>query len=366
MSSARDRPWIIAAIAVLIVMAFDLLVLTQHGMDPEVFILRGTKFSLQDPQGTVGYDGQFVYYIAEDPLGASRKMDIPSHRYKRVAYPALAWLFSFGGQEQILPWSMLIINIVAVGVGTWCLAALLRSRASCSMYALVFTCYVGMLFSVRADLNEPLAYALALSGWYAYTLRRESLSLILFALAGLAKEVALLFPLALTIDAFWTRDFRRGLRLGLSSMGTYIAWYIFLLYVFRKQGVVLSPDIPRLIPFSGLRLVRDPVHMVVLSIWVIAPAVISGAVALLFMSFHRANLGRSEGLLVLLHFILVAFLPAWTWSDPLAVIRVGIGLVAATLLWAAWRYPRALPYAAALWGPSSLLLFIMPGLVWHA
>lgn len=366
MDASRFRPWLVAGVAVLIVLAFDLLVLTQHDLDPETFILKGTKFSEQDPDGTVGYDGQFVYYIADDPLGAYRRMDIPSHRYKRVLYPALAWLFSFGGQEQVLPWSMLLINVLAVGAGTWSLAALLRSHNVHAAYALVFTGYVGTMFSVRADLNEPVAFALAIGGWYAYTRRRESLSLILFALASLAKEVALLFQLALALESFWSRDFKRGARLGLSSVGIYAAWYILLLMIFQEHGLVLSPDLPKLIPFSGMRLVRDPVHLAVLSIWVIGPAAIAGAAALVELFVRQTNLTQRHVLLVLIQFALVAFLPSWTWSDPLAVIRVGIGVVAAILLWAAARHPRVLPYAAALWGPSSLLLFLMPGLVWHA
>jgi hypothetical protein len=363
---ARVRPWLIAVVAVLIVLAFDLLVLTQHGMDPESFVLKGTKFSEQDPQGTVGYDGQFVYYIAEDPLGAYQMMDIPSHRYKRVVYPALAWLLSFGGQRHILPWSMLFINVLAVGAGAWSLAALLSAHGVSGLYALLFPCYVGTMFSVRADLNEPLAFALALCGWYVYARHQVSLSLILFALAGLGKEVALLFPLALAINAFWSRDFQEGLRLGLSSAGIYVAWYILLLMIFREHGVVLAPDLPKLVPFSGIRLVRDPVHLAVLSIWVIAPAVAAGLAALIELILRKADVSRKDALLVLLQFMLVAFLPAWTWGDPLAVIRVGIGVVTAALIWAASSHPRALPYAAALWGPSMLLLFIMPGLVWRA
>jgi hypothetical protein len=355
-----------AALGGLITLAFALLVLVQHDMDPKTFILIGTRFSEQDPDGTVGYDGQFVYYIAENPLDAFRKMDVPSHRYKRVVYPALAWLFSFGGHAPILPWSMLVINIAAVGIGTGLLAALLRARAVHPAYALVYTVYIGTMFSVRSDLNEPVAYALGLGGWVAYRARRTSESSLLFALAGLTKEVALLFPLALALDALWGRDFRTALRLGLWSAGPYVLWYGLLLAAFREQGVTIAPDLPRLVPFSGLSLARDPVNLAVMGIWVLAPAAVAGFLASWDACSRPPNPTSSDSLLVILHLILVAFLPSWTWGDALAVLRVGMGVVAAILLWAASTHPRALPYTMALWGPTSLLLWIMPGMVMRA
>lgn len=366
MNRSSRGPILIAVLGVLITLAFALLVLVQHDMDPEAFILIGTRFSEQDPGGTVGYDGQFVYYMAQDPLGAFRKMDHPSHRYKRVVYPALAWLFSFGGHARFLPWSMLLINIAAVGIATGLLAALLQARSVHPAYALLYTIYIGTLFSVRSDLNEPVAYALALGGWVAYTERQTAKSSLLFAFAGLTKEVALLFPLALALNALRGSDIRASLRLGLWSAGPYVLWYGLLLAIFHEQGVTIAPDLPRLVPFSGLTLARDPVNLAVMVTWVLAPAAVAGLVAAWDVRSSPSIPASGDALLVVLHLILVAFLPSWTWGDALAVLRVGIGVVAAILLWAASTHPRALPYTAALWGPTSLLLWIMPGMVMRA
>lgn len=359
-------PVLIAILVVLISSAFVVLVMVQHDMDPKAFVLLGTRFSEQNPEGTVGYDGQFVYYMADDPLHAYRKMDVPSHRYKRLIYPSLAWLFSFGGQADLLPWSMLIINLFAVGVAAGALAALLQARKANPGYALVFAVYVGTLFSVRSDLNEPLAFALTLGAWVLHSKQRKAGALLVFALAGLTKEIALLVPLALALDALIRKDIQDALRIGLGSAGPYAIWYGVLLLLFREGGVNLSPDLPRLMPFSGMSLVRDPVNLAVMGIWVLGPAAAAGLLALNDVRKVPPNPARSDSLLVVLHLFLVALLPSWTWGDALAVLRVGMGVVVAVLLWAASIRPRVLPYTAALWGPTGLLLWIMPGMVMHA
>jgi hypothetical protein len=56
-------------------------------------------------------------------------------------------------------------------------------------------------------------------------------------------------------------------------------------------------------------------------------------------------------------------MPHASWVDPLAVLRLALGLMAALLLWMGQSHPRALRWAAALWGPSLLLAFIIPGYI---
>ena len=46
--------------------ALVLFVLVNNDFDPVVFANVGTQFSEGDPEGSKGYDGQFVYFIARD------------------------------------------------------------------------------------------------------------------------------------------------------------------------------------------------------------------------------------------------------------------------------------------------------------
>jgi hypothetical protein len=67
-----------------------------------------------------------------------------------------------------------------------------------------------------------------------------------------------------------------------------------------------------------------------------------------------------DGVIVLAQVGLIAFMPGPTWADPLAILRVGLGLLAALLVWLASAHPRLLPFAAALWLPQGWFDFV-PG-----
>ncbi len=67
---------------------------------------------------TYGYDGQFFYRLALNPVNFSRTaygitMDRP-YRYMRIGYPALTWLVS-AGQHFLVPVMLVAVNIAAIG-----------------------------------------------------------------------------------------------------------------------------------------------------------------------------------------------------------------------------------------------------------
>ena len=95
-----------------------------HG-DISRFILVGRHFATpsQLPPGmpvapTYGYDGQFFYRLAINPLNFHHTaygitMDRP-YRYMRIGYPALTWLVSLG-QHYLIPVMLVAVNIAAIG-----------------------------------------------------------------------------------------------------------------------------------------------------------------------------------------------------------------------------------------------------------
>src|SRR6476469_4107940 len=85
--------------------------------DPLGFVHRGTVFSEGNPAGTRGYDGQFYYYIATDPLNAAQHMDNPAFRLQRVFYPLVIMAVSLG-QAALVPYAMILINYLSVLGGT--------------------------------------------------------------------------------------------------------------------------------------------------------------------------------------------------------------------------------------------------------
>jgi len=107
-------PWLVVTVVALLYLG---LTLAAHDMDPLSLAQIGTRFSQGDPAGSEGYDGQFAYFIAVDPLGAAPLIDVPAYRYQRIVYPLLARLLALGRREWI-PWMLPLVNLIALAAGT--------------------------------------------------------------------------------------------------------------------------------------------------------------------------------------------------------------------------------------------------------
>jgi hypothetical protein len=182
------------------------LVLANHQWDWRDFIRIGEDSVLRSNRSTAirldpdysyyrapqrGYDGQTIYFIALDPLQARHYLDSPSYRYSRILYPLLARSIAFGYQD-LIPFALVLINFVALIVSGWLLASMLSHN---HWYALLFTLYVGQMYSFTRDLTEPLAYALVLGAIYLLRRERFRTAAVLFGLAILTRETAAIFPL---------------------------------------------------------------------------------------------------------------------------------------------------------------------------
>jgi hypothetical protein len=144
-----------------------------------------------------GYDGQFAYFIALDPAYAHFYMDVPAYRYERILYPMTARLLALG-QPAFVPYTLILVNLLAAAGGTLALAAWLKRKGVSPWLALLFGLSPGICFALQRDLNEPLAYALAALGVYLFDFggrRRVLWAGLAFGLAALARETTLVFSL---------------------------------------------------------------------------------------------------------------------------------------------------------------------------
>ncbi len=148
------------------------------------------------PQGT-GYDGQFAYYMALDLPKARYYMDVPAYRYTRLLYPLIATGLALGSATAI-PYALILVNWLAIGGGTLALAAWLRRRRAPPAVALLFGLSPGIVIGLQRDLSEPLAYALVAAAIWTLDFaprRRLVGASVLFALAALARQTTVVFPL---------------------------------------------------------------------------------------------------------------------------------------------------------------------------
>jgi hypothetical protein len=324
---------------------------SQH-LDPAAFIFRGTIFEGVS-NGSIGYDGQFAYAIANDPLGASRWLPEPAYRYQRIIYPLLVCLLSLG-QPAVLPWAMVLINLLALAACGWLLADLLKGRGASHWYSLVFLAFGGTLFVLLMDLNEPLTFLLVLLGIKFLDQKKFWLSGIAFAMGGLTKEVALVFAAA---AAFWLVISCGNWRAALKVLG--VSGLVFLVW-----GVVVSNWLPdtilrarmsrmEWIPFGGLFYIKDLPTLMIDLCWIILPVLVLGVLAVL--DFRKIRPVPLETFFILANVLLIVFMPRFTWVDWIASLRLGMGLVIASLLYLAQSHQRLGFYLYPFWSASIIL-----------
>jgi hypothetical protein len=345
----------------LALLLFDLKVLANHGWNPRAFIFERPADLADHPWGGgTGYDGQFSYAIAVDPLDAQDKLDQPDFRYRRIVYPLLARMLGLGNPTGIA-WAMLVINLIAAASGCIVLGELLARRGASRWLALVMPLSLGYLVAVRADLTEPLALALALGGWLAFEKGRSGWAACLFAVGGLTKEMALILPAALVVWQLLKKGWRE-IALLTTSLLPYLFWSIVLTAWLGASPMTAYQTRPLLIPFEGIRYLTDPASKVIVGLWVLAPAAMVGLWAAWDTWRDPTSIRGHDALLVLTQAIFIALMPKPTWEDPLAILRVGLGLLAALLIWMAALHRRALPFAVAWWASSGLALILAAGM----
>ena len=143
-----------------------------------LFIMAGHVYThrAQLPRGlllvpSAGYDGQFYYRLALDPINWHTTafgitMD-QSYRYTRIGYPVLAWIFSLG-QHQLVPVVLVVLNLLGVAAMAMLGGVFARQSGRHALWGLAFAAYFGLVISVGRDTAEPLAEACLLGGLLAY------------------------------------------------------------------------------------------------------------------------------------------------------------------------------------------------------
>ncbi len=363
--TARRREQILLALGVFVAYSImSLLVLSTHDWDPKAFILERPQDIPDTQTWGVGYDGRFAYARALEPVGADEGevLDKPAYRYMRIVYPIAARILGLGIPE-LIPWSLLALNILVAGATAWLLADLAGVRAGAVWVVLILLLSLNYLIGIRLDLNEPLATLLSISGLWFHKRRRPALAAAAFALAGLTKEVFLTFPMAVAIYEITRRNFKVAAILLVGSTLPYLAWSAAITQWIGTSPFSYSLSKPSLVLFAGIRRLQPIEAQIIVTIWAIGPAILA-ALAVAWKSIREWPQRPSlMAWLILVNVALLVTLPVESWADPLAILRLALGALVAGLLWLSQVKPRLLPYVAAIWIPSLLIAFLLPGLL---
>lgn len=356
------RPTTVAIIAFLLLGTFCVWVLANFDWDPMMFVLEGPDGPRTEEVWWVGYDGRFAYQIASDPLGAVDELDFPTYRYQRIVFPLVVWISSLG-IPSLVPWVMIVWCVIAAAASAGLLGVLLARRGTNPWWAMLLLLSFNYLIGVRLVLLEPFAMLLVLGALLAYERDHFPLAITLFALAGLTKEVTLVFPAAIGFWELWTRHWPRAGALLLGVITPYLAWAAVLKAWLGQPTLGNGVVTLTLIPFAGLLQPMGFETRLIELIWVALPALAAGLYALVHFFQVQQPDRRLETLYVLANAVLVATMPLEAWIDPVAVMRIGVGLLLSLMILVAGRNPRRLAYLGGLWGPSILLGLLMPGFI---
>lgn len=158
-----------------------------------------------------GHDGKYFFVQANDPWliapGENAEiLDFPRYRSQRMLYPMLAG--GFGALEPVqIAWSLMVVNVVAMALGTWGSAALARRMGGSPWLGLAFALNIGFISVIIIDGAGILAAAAALWAVAVLLNGRSYWAIGLLAAAGLTREV---FLLAAAGAAWWL--WKRGRR----------------------------------------------------------------------------------------------------------------------------------------------------------
>lgn len=182
-----------------------------------------------------GYDGQFYYRIARDPLlplvrlarGTTNDplpgIDTPAYRYRRIAYPVAARLAALGTADGLV-WSFPLVSVLGVWLGVFSTARLFETFGWQRWWGFAYAMLPGLVFSASRNLSEGLAISLVSAALLAIAQRRVVAAIGLLAIAHLAHESTLLVSIGCFAQALCRAGRRREAALYLLPIVVALLW----------------------------------------------------------------------------------------------------------------------------------------------
>ncbi|MFQ5555098.1 MAG: hypothetical protein ACE5GC_06990 [Acidimicrobiia bacterium] len=192
-------------------------------------------------------DADLFRRVATDPFGSGAAIDAPelygdAYRYGRILYPLLAWVVALGRSGWV-PWTLLLLGAVGLGLAAACAVELLGRRGVGQARMLWLAAVPAVWLGVRGAFSEWPLLGLLLLGLLLEIDGRRLGAAVTFSLALLGREA-----LALALVPMAVRDFRaagwRGLRRWAVVASVPAAWH---LWVWVRVGSfpVFDPSLSR-------------------------------------------------------------------------------------------------------------------------
>lgn len=327
----------LATVALLAVVAYGGVLaslLNKHGGDVSLMVVAGgggVDPSKVPPGLTVdptsgGYDGMMFYRLALDPFTNVQtaygiKLDEPSYRQQRILYPLIVWMFSLGNATWV-PWLLVLVNLVAVGVMAVAGGAIAKQYGIDPRWGVLMPLYPGFLITFSRDTAEIVACAFAVCAMWAYGASRWKTCTLFLCCAVLTREMLLIFAIA--IGAVWLRRRAVPIYTFVAPGALYVVWQIVLRM--RWDTIALLTGTPdRTLPFAGYlavfaaslprRTVLDRLHFMECIFWALL-------VATVIVVWRRASARAEWRVTWIAYLALAAMLGRDIWTEHFGFMRI--------------------------------------------
>ncbi len=275
-------PKLVGVIAFILASIFAVSQLAKFDWDPTHFVAFGEDATeirayAEEHLGEVrlrsdlGHDGRFFFVQANDPWLLDPEenaylLDRPLYRYQRMLYPTVAGGFGLFGPEMIV-WGMLLLNLVAMGFGSWAVASIAEIMGGSAWLGLAFLLNLGFVSELDIGGAGIVAGAAAFGAVALFMRGRMWAGVAWLTLAALSREVMLAVAAGAAFY-FWRRgEKRQAVITAAVPVAAVIAWGSYLrLRINVDSGLVEVKEIG--LPFVGFvqafsSWINDPVDLAV-------------------------------------------------------------------------------------------------------
>jgi hypothetical protein len=190
-----------------------------------------------------GYDGQFMYYAAYDPLMRAYRadparfdglMDTPPYRFGRIGYVWLTWLASLGDWHRF-PKAMVWLDLAGIFAAALAMSVAARDASASVLWGLVALLIPAFWQSMETTLPEPIAAAFLLLAYLAWRRGGWVRAGLLLAASLLVRETGFVLVAILAAAMAVRGERRQGLLMAAIAVGPFALWHLYV-------GWALYPD----------------------------------------------------------------------------------------------------------------------------
>jgi len=198
---------LVVLVGMLLPTAIAVRAIQDAGWDPTILIAFGvdatpTREFAEERLGDVylratqGHDGKFFFVQSNDPWVLdpeenAQVLDRPLYRSQRMLYPVLAGGLGLFGPETIV-WSMLVVNLLAMGAGTWFVARTAVEMGGSPWWGLAFALNLGFISEMNIGGAGVVAAAAAFGAVLMLIRGRTIPGIALLTASVLAREAMLI------------------------------------------------------------------------------------------------------------------------------------------------------------------------------